>query len=107
MRLIYAADTIEGFSCQLRETAMSWIVFPTDDSPLKMLYLAMIDTAQQWTGYRQDWGQIHAHLEIFFEEHPAGHKCQVFLIEKALLPPVPKQGIPQKIRRNEFPYTSY
>ena len=33
-----------------------------------MLYLAMIDITKKWTGHRQDWGQIHSQLEIFFEE---------------------------------------
>ncbi|SHK05712.1 hypothetical protein SAMN02745170_04017, partial [Propionispora hippei DSM 15287] len=43
-------------------------VFPTDDSLLKMLYLAMIDITKKWTGRRKDWGQIHSQLEIFFAD---------------------------------------
>ena len=43
-------------------------VFPTDDSLLKMLYLAMIDITKKWTGKRKDWGQIHSQLEIFFAD---------------------------------------
>ena len=43
-------------------------VFPTDDSLLKMLYLAMIDITSKWTGRRQDWAQIHAQLAIFYED---------------------------------------
>ncbi len=35
---------------------------------LKMLYLALIDITKKWTGRRQDWGQIHAQLKIFFED---------------------------------------
>lgn len=45
-----------------------WDTPPSDDSLLKMLYLAMIDITKKWTGHRQDWGQIHSQLEIFFEE---------------------------------------
>ena len=33
-----------------------------------ILNLAMIDITKKWTGHRQDWGQIHSQLEIFFEE---------------------------------------
>ena len=48
------------------------MVFPSDDSLLKMLYLAMMDIAKKWTGHRQDWGQIHSQLEVFFEERLSG-----------------------------------
>ena len=47
-------------------------VFPSDDSLLKMLYLATMDITKKWTGHRQDWGQIHSQLEIYFEEHLIG-----------------------------------
>lgn len=67
-RLIYTTNTIEGFNRQLRKVTKSKTVFPSDDSLLKMLYLAMIDITKKWTGHRQDWGQIHSQLEIFFEE---------------------------------------
>ena len=43
-------------------------VFPTDDSLLKMLYLAMMDITKKWTGRRQDWSVIYAQLVIFFED---------------------------------------
>ncbi len=42
-KLIYTTNTIEGFNRQLRKVTKSKIVFPTDDSLLKMLNLAMID----------------------------------------------------------------
>lgn len=40
--------------------------FPTDDSLLKMLYLAMVDITTKWTGRRQDWSVIHTQLAVFF-----------------------------------------
>ena len=73
-RLIYTTNTIEGFNRQLRKVTKSKTVFPSDDSLLKMLYLAMMDITKKWTGHRQDWGQIHAQLEIFFEERLTGHR---------------------------------
>lgn len=66
--LIYTTNAIEGFNRQLRKVTKSKAVFPTDDSLLKMLYLAMIDITKKWTGRRGDWGRIHSQLEIFFEE---------------------------------------
>ena len=67
-RLIYTTNTIEGFNRQLRKVTKSKSVFPTDDSLLKMLYLAMTDITKKWTRRRQDWSKIYAQLTIFFEE---------------------------------------
>jgi transposase-like protein len=47
-------------------------VFPTDDSLLKMLYLAMADITRKWTGRRQDWSIIHAQLAVHFANHILG-----------------------------------
>ena len=66
--LIYTTNTIEGFNRQLRKVTKNKSVFPTDDSLLKMLYLAMIDITKKWTGKRKDWGQIHSQLEIYFAD---------------------------------------
>lgn len=66
--LIYITNAIEGFNRQLRKVTKSKGVFPTDDSLLKMLYLAMMDITKKWTGKRREWGQIHSQLEIFFAD---------------------------------------
>ena len=67
-RLIYTTNTMEGFNRQLRKVTKSKTVFPSDDSLLKMLYLAMMDITKKWTGHRQGCGRISSQLEIFFEE---------------------------------------
>lgn len=67
-KLIYTTNAIEGFNRQLRKVTKAKSVFPTDDSLLKMLYLAMIDITKKWTGRRQDWGRIHSQLEIYFDD---------------------------------------
>jgi transposase-like protein len=54
-RLIYTTNAIEGFNRQLRKVTKAKSVFPTDDSLLKMLYLAMMD-----------WSMIYAQLAVFF-----------------------------------------
>jgi putative transposase len=66
--LIYTTNAIEGFNRQLRKVTKSKAVFPTDDSLLKMLYLAMMDITKKWTGKRRDWGIIHSQLEVFFAD---------------------------------------
>ena len=67
-RLIYTTNAIEGFNRQLRKVTKAKSVFPTDDSLLKMLYLAMMDITKKWTGRRQDWSVIHAQLAVFFAD---------------------------------------
>ena len=71
-KLIYTTNAIEGFNRQLRKVTKSKAVFPTDNSLLKMLYLATMDITQKWTGRRQDWGEIRSQLEIYFEERLDG-----------------------------------
>ena len=67
-KLIYTTNAIEGFNRQLRKVTKSKTVFPSDDSLLKMLYLATMDITKKWTGRRRDWSQIRDQLEIYFEE---------------------------------------
>ena len=59
-RLIYTTNAIEGFNRQLRKVTKAKSVFSTDNSLLKMLYLAMMDITKKWTGRCQDWSMIHA-----------------------------------------------
>ena len=67
-RLIYTTNAIEGFNRQLRKVTKAKAVFPTDDSLLKMLYLAMLDITKKWTGRRQDWAVIHAQLSVYYAD---------------------------------------
>ena len=67
-RLIYTTNTIEDFNRQLRKVTKAKSVFPTDDSLLKMLYLAMMDITRKWTGRRQDWSMIHAQMAVYFAD---------------------------------------
>ena len=67
-KLIYTTNAIEGFNRQLRKVTKSMTVFPSDDSLLKMLYLATMDITKKRTGRRRDWSRIRAQLEIYFEE---------------------------------------
>ena len=67
-RLIYTTNAIEGFNRKLCKVTKAKSVFPTDDSLLKMLYLAMMDITKKWTGRRQDRSMIHAQIAIYFAE---------------------------------------
>lgn len=73
-KLIYTTNAIGGFNRQLRKVTKSRTVFPSDNSLLKMPYLATMDITKKWTGRRQDWGGIRSQLEIYFEERLADKK---------------------------------
>ena len=66
--LIYTTNQIENFNRQMRKVTKSKSVFPSDDSLMKILYLAMMDVTKKWSQSRRDWGIIHSQLEIYFEE---------------------------------------
>jgi putative transposase len=66
-RLIYTTNMIESFHRQLRKVTKGKAVFPTDESLLKMLFLATRDVQRKWTMRIPHWGQILAQLSITFE----------------------------------------
>ena len=65
--LIYTTNTIEGYNRQLRKVTKNKSVFPTDDSLLKMLYLATQDITKKWTSRQREWGQMISQFQIYFE----------------------------------------
>jgi putative transposase len=66
-KIIYTTNQIENFNRQLRKVSKTKSVFPSDDSLLKILYLATCDITRKWTGKRLDWNPIRMQLDIFFE----------------------------------------
>ncbi|MEK8130470.1 IS256 family transposase [Paenibacillus filicis] len=67
-KLIYTTNMIEGYHRQLRKVTKGKSIFPTDESLLKMLYLATMDVLRKWTGRVQNWGQILLQLTVFYPE---------------------------------------
>ena len=65
---LYTTNTVEGFNRQLHKVIKNISVFLTDDSLLKMLYLAAMDITRKWTDHRQDRGKIRAQFMIYLEE---------------------------------------
>ena len=65
-RIIYTTNSIENFNRQLRKVTKSRTIFPTDDALFKILYLAMCDITEKWTGSGWNWGQTLDQLCIYF-----------------------------------------
>lgn len=66
-KIIYTTNIIEGFHRQLRKVTKNRGVFPTDDSLLKLLYLATMNASKKWTMQKQGWAEIIGQLAIHFE----------------------------------------
>lgn len=54
-RAIYTTNAIESLNMTLRKVLKNHRVFPTDDSALKVIYLAMGNIAKKWTMPIRDW----------------------------------------------------
>ena len=67
-KLIYTTNMIESFHRQLRKVTKSKSIFPTDDSLLKMLYLATMDVSRKWNSKVSNWGMILSQFTIYFED---------------------------------------
>lgn len=67
-KLIYTTNPIEGFNRILRKHTKNRVNFPSDDSLIKVLYLATINTIEKWQIRCRDWNQIINELIIHFEQ---------------------------------------
>ena len=67
-KMIYTTNAIESYNRQLRKVTKSKSVFPTDESLMKMLYLATMDIEKKWIQRYRDWPMILAQLSIHFED---------------------------------------
>lgn len=67
-KIIYTTNQIENLNRSFRKVTKSKAAFPSDESLMKMLYLAMIDITAKWTGKRKDWAQTRMQLNIFYSD---------------------------------------
>jgi len=67
-KIMYTTNTIESVNRQYRKVTKSKSIFPTDESLLKMLYLATIQITKKWTMPVRNWRIILGQLQIRFED---------------------------------------
>lgn len=67
-KIIYTTNTIESLNSQFRKVTKTKLIFPNDDSLLKMLYLAVERVAKKWTRNYPDWDLVINQLNIVFSE---------------------------------------
>jgi len=67
-RLIYTTNAVEGFHRMLRKYTKNKVIYPTDDSVKKSVYLSIMEITKKWSMPIRDWGTIIGQLTIFFDD---------------------------------------
>lgn len=67
-KIIYTTNVIESLNSQFRKVTKTKLIFPNDESLLKMLYLATQKVSAKWTRSYADWDLVINQLKIVFSE---------------------------------------
>lgn len=67
-KLIYTANTVEGYHRQIRKATKNKGVFPNDTALEKLLYFACCNIRKKWTMPLANWAVISQQLAIKFGE---------------------------------------
>jgi len=67
-KLIYTTNTVEGYHRQIRKVTKTKGVFSSDESLLKLVYLAYRNIKKKWTMPLANWSLIAQQLCIRFED---------------------------------------
>lgn len=66
-KMIYTTNTIEWFNRWLRKYTKTKVIFPSDASLEKSLYLAMKNVTKRWTWKIPNWWKIYWQFKIYFD----------------------------------------
>ena len=72
-RAIYTTNAIESLNSVIRKAIRKRKVFPTDDSAMKVVFLAAEQASKKWTKPIKDWKSALSRFMIEFEEQFAPH----------------------------------
>lgn len=67
-RIIYTTNAIESLNSQFRKVTKTKLIFPSDESLMKMLYLATEKVSKKWTRVYANWDLVISQLNILFSE---------------------------------------
>jgi len=67
-KIIYTTNALEGFNRQVRKYTKVRVLFPTDESLNKCVYLATMEIMEKWSQPIHGWANTLAELSIRFEE---------------------------------------
>ena len=72
-KAIYTTNAIESLNSVIRKAIRKRKLFPSDDSALKMVYLAIQDASKRWTMPIHNWRQAMSRFMIEFDERLEKH----------------------------------
>ncbi|KJS16130.1 MAG: transposase [Peptococcaceae bacterium BRH_c4b] len=67
-RMIYTTNVIEGYHRQLRKITKTKTSYPTDESLVKIVYLATVEASKKWTMPMREWKTCISQFAIYFED---------------------------------------
>ncbi len=67
-RLIYTTNPIESLNSAIRKYTNNKSVFPDDQSAMKIIYFAIMNTQKKWSQAIHNWGLIFNQFLIIFED---------------------------------------
>ena len=67
-KIIYTTNVIESLNSQFRKVTKTKLIFPNDQSLMKMLYLATERVAKKWTRRYPNWDLVINQLNIVFSD---------------------------------------
>jgi len=67
-KAIYTTNAIESLNSVIRKATKKRKTFPSDESAMKVVYLAIQDASKRWTMSIRDWKSALNHFMIVFED---------------------------------------
>ena len=67
-KIIYTTNVIESLNSQFRKITKTKLIFPNDDSLIKMINLTVERVARKWTRAYADWDLVINQLNIIFSD---------------------------------------
>ena len=67
-KIMYTTNAIESLNSQFRKVTKTRLIFPNDESLMKMLFLATEKISKKWTRAYSNWDLVISQLNIIFED---------------------------------------
>jgi len=67
-KIIYTTNAIESLNSQFRKVTKTKLIFPSDESLMKMLYLATEKVSKKWMRVYANWDLVISQINILFKE---------------------------------------
>ncbi len=74
-RVIYTTNAIESVNSTIRKFTKNRKIYPNEESALKLIYMAIMESSKRWTRPIKYWKQALNHFAILFEDRlPPSHR---------------------------------